>query len=67
MENIANLIDIFSEKFSWNLSLYESQNLYFQLLRRYGKSFKSEAAPQRELVLKIGRALKFSEELLSKY
>lgn len=67
MENISRLIDIFSEQFKWTLSLYESQNLYFQLLRRFGKSFKSEAAPQRELVMKIGKALKFSDELLSKY
>lgn len=67
MENAASLIDIFTDKFTGQIDLYESQNLYFQFLRRYGRSFKSEAAPQRELVLKIGRALKFSSELLSKY
>ena len=64
IEDLNNLIALFSEKFEWHLSLYDSQNLYYELLKRYGSKLKNESPKLREALRKLGHALKFSDELL---
>ncbi|MBQ7197530.1 MAG: DUF3536 domain-containing protein [Synergistaceae bacterium] len=64
IEDLNDLIKLFSEKFEWHLSLYDSQNLYNELLKRYGSKIKNESPKLREALRKLGHALKFSDELL---
>ncbi|MBR2208090.1 MAG: DUF3536 domain-containing protein [Synergistaceae bacterium] len=64
IEDLNDLIALFSEKFEWHLSLYDSQNLYHELIKRYGKKLKDEPQKLREALRKLGHALKFSDELL---
>ena len=64
IEDLNDLISLFSQKFEWHLSLYDSQNLYYELIKRYGKKLKNEPPKLREALRKLGQALKFSEELL---
>ena len=64
IEDLNNLIALFSEKFEWHLSLYDSQNLYYELIKRYGKKLRNESPALREALRKLGHALKFSDELL---
>ena len=64
IEDLNDLIALFSEKFEWHLSLYDSQNLYHELIKHYGKKLKDEPQKLREALRKLGHALKFSDELL---
>ena len=64
IEDLNDLIALFSEKFEWHLSLYDSQNLYQELIKRYDKKLKNEPQKLREALRKLGHALKFSDELL---
>lgn len=58
---LNELIGLFSENFSWHLSLYDAQNLYYELLKEYKPDLKNIPA-----LYELGRLLKFSDELLSK-
>ena len=67
MQTIADLnelLALFNEKFEWHLSLYDAQNLYYELRKRYMKTVKNEPQKLREALRKLGHALKFSDELL---
>ena len=64
IDDLNDLIALFSEKFEWHLSLYDSQNLYYELLKRYGSGLKREPENLRAALRKLGKALKFSDELL---
>ena len=64
IDDLNNLIALFSEKFEWHLSLYDSQNLYYELRKRYVKTIKNETPELREALRNLGHALKFSDELL---
>ena len=64
IENLNELIKLFSENFEWHLSLYESQNLYHELLKKYGSEMKHEPERLRNALYELGHALKFSDEML---
>jgi len=64
IKDLNDLIALFSEKFEWHLSLYDSQNLYYELIKRYGKKLREESPQLREALRTLGKALKFSDELL---
>ena len=64
VENLNGLINLFSEKFEWHLSLYDSQNLYYELLKQYGEQVSKEPERMRTAMYELGHALKFSDELL---
>lgn len=64
VENLNGLIKLFSEKFEWHLSLYDSQNLYYELLKQYGDKLRHEPEKLRTAMYELGHALKFSDELL---
>lgn len=64
IEDLNELIILFSEKFEWHLILSDAQNLYYELLKRYADELKDETPRLKDALKKLGRALKFSDELL---
>ena len=64
IKDLNDLIELFSEKFEWHLSLYDAQNLYYELRKRYLKTIRNEPQELREALRKLGHLLKFSDELL---
>ena len=64
VEDLNELMSLFNEKFDWNLSLYESQNLYYELLKQQGKSLKDEPERIRKALYELGHELRFSDEIL---
>ena len=64
IEDLNELIIMFSEKFEWHLILSDAQNLYYTILKDYDSELKDETPELKEALRKLGRALKFSEELL---
>ena len=65
LENLNDLISLFNEEFDWHMSLYDAQNLYYELLRQYGDTLALEPENLREALHKLGHSLKFSDELLA--
>lgn len=66
LEILNELIKLFTEKFEWHLSLDESQNLYYELLKEHGSNMKNEPDRMKNAFIGLGRLLKFSDELLNK-
>ena len=66
IEDVNSLITLFSEKFEWHLSLYDSQNLYYELLKQNKLMLKHEQGKLNDAMHRLGKALKFSDELLKK-
>lgn len=66
LEDINGLIKLFTEKFEWHLSLYESQNLYYELLKKHGHDLNYEPERMKNAFHELGKLLKFSDELLKK-
>ena len=66
LEDLNELIKLFSEKFEWHLSLYESQNLYYELLKKNGPNLKYEPERVSNALHELGRSLRFSDEILNK-
>ena len=65
IEDLNDLISLFSAKFQWQMSLDEAQNLYYELLKQHGsKKLKQEPEQLRNALYKLGRALRFSDEML---
>ncbi|MBR6900607.1 MAG: hypothetical protein IKN30_00905, partial [Synergistaceae bacterium] len=64
IEDLNDLILLFGEKFEWHLILSEAQNLYYELLKRYAVELKDETPRLKDALRKLGKALKFSDELL---
>ena len=64
LENLNDLIVLFNEEFDWHLSLYDAQNLYYELLRQYDGMLALEPENLRTALHKLGHALKFSDEIL---
>ncbi len=65
IDALNDLMTLFSGKFQWHLSLYEAQNLYYELLKKNdAKKLKQEPEKLRNALYKLGRALKFSDEML---
>ena len=64
IKNLNELLTLFNEKFEWHLGLDDAQNLYYDLRKRYVETISQESEEIREALRKLGRALKFSEELL---
>ena len=62
VKNVRDLINILSENFKWHLSLYEAQNLYYELVKNRG--LKKYQEPLRSDLYELGRSLYFSEEFL---
>ena len=58
---LNDLIRLFTEEFFWHLSLYDAQNLYYELLKQYKPDLKELPA-----LHELGRALRFSDEFLLK-
>ena len=53
IEDLNDLIALFTEKFEWHLSLYEAQNLYYELLKTYGKELKHESPKLRDALYNL--------------
>ncbi|MBQ9564056.1 MAG: hypothetical protein IJU98_00580, partial [Synergistaceae bacterium] len=64
IECIYDLISLFTDKFDWALGLYEAQNLYYELLKRYRRGLRSAPEKIREPMYRLGRVLRFSDEML---
>ena len=64
VENLNELVALFTDKFEWHLSLYDSQNLYYELLKKYGAGIKDEPERIRKALYSLGHELKFSDEIL---
>ncbi|MBQ3401944.1 MAG: DUF3536 domain-containing protein [Synergistaceae bacterium] len=64
VEDLNELVKLFTEKFEWHLSLYDSQNLYHELLKKYGDDLRNEPERMRSALYELGHALKFSDEML---
>ena len=64
VESINELISLFNEKFEWHLSLSDSQNLYYELMKKYGDNLRNEPERMRKALYELGHELKFSDELL---
>ena len=64
VENLNELIGLFNEKFDWHLSLSDSQNLYYELLKKYRDILKDEPERLRKALYSLGHELKFSDEIL---
>ncbi len=64
VENLNDLMSLFNEKFEWHLSLSDSQNLYYELLKKYGDNLRNEPERMRKALYKLGHELKFADEIL---
>ena len=64
VENLNDLLALFSEKFEWHLSLYESQNLYYELLKQNKDALKNDSERIRKAMYTLGHELKFADEIL---
>ena len=64
VENLNDLLALFSEKFEWHLSLYESQNLYYELLKQNRDSLRNDSERIRKAMYTLGHELKFADEIL---
>ena len=64
LENLNELVGLFTEKFEWHLSLYEAQNLYNELLKKYGDTLRNEPERLRNALYVLGHELKFADEIL---
>ena len=64
MRNVAGMVRLFREDFKWKVGLYEAQNLYYEMRRRYRNSLRSASADLKDAAFELGRELQFSEELL---
>ena len=64
LEDLNGLIKLFSEKFNWHLSLYDAQNLYYELLKQQNPILKTQPEPLRKALYELGRSLRFSDEFL---
>ncbi|MBQ7562160.1 MAG: DUF3536 domain-containing protein [Synergistaceae bacterium] len=64
LEDLNGLIKLFSEKFDWHLSLYDAQNLYYELLKQQRPIIKTQPEPLRNALYELGRSLRFSDEFL---
>ena len=64
LEDANELINLFQEKFKWHLELYEAQNLYNEFLKK--NNFKHLSEKIKKATYSLGRALRFSDELLKK-
>ena len=65
VENLNALMKLFNEKFSWNLKLYDAQNLYYELLKLYGDMLAIESDKMKKALYELGHELKFSDEILT--
>ena len=67
LENLNGLIKLFTEKFEWHLTLDDVQNLYYELLKKYGAFVLGESERVRDGLYELGRALRFSDELINEF
>ena len=67
MKNLNGLIKLFSEKFEWRLTLDDVQNLYYELLKKYGVLVGGKEDTAGHELYELGRALRFSDELLDEF
>ena len=67
LKNLNGLIKLFTEQFEWHLTLDDVQNLYYELLKEYGFLVGGGDDPARRELYELGRALRFSEELLDDF
>ena len=63
LEHLNSLIELFSEKFEWHLTLDDVQNLYYELLKKYGALVGGEEHTG-QVLYELGRALRFSDEFI---
>ena len=64
VENLNALVELFTEKFEWHLSLSDSQNLYYELLKKYREEVKAAPERLRKAMYTLGHELKFADEIL---
>ena len=62
-DGICAMLALFVDEHQWHLSLYQAQNLYFEVLESHRKS----ALPPetRDALHRLGRRLRFSEAMLN--
>ncbi len=65
VENLNELVALFTSKFEWHLSLYESQNLYYELLKQNADTLRNDSERIRKAMYTLGTALKFADEILA--
>ena len=65
IENLNELMSLFNENFDWHLSLSDAQNLYYELLKKYGDELKNEPERMRKALYELGHELKFADEILN--
>ena len=65
LEDLNGLIKLFNEKFDWHLSLYDAQNLYYELLKQQKPIIKTQPEQLRKALYELGRSLRFSDEILT--
>ena len=65
IENLNELMKLFNDKFAWNLSLHDAQNLYYELLKIYGDMLSIEPDNMKKALYELGHELKFSDEILT--
>ena len=64
VENLNELVSLFTEEFEWHLSLYDSQNLYYELLKKNREVLKTAPERLRKAMYELGHELKFADEIL---
>ena len=64
VNELNELIKLFSGEFDWHLELEDTQNLYYELIAREGKALRQEPENLRKALYELGKSLKFSDEML---
>ena len=64
VENLNSLVELFTEEYEWHLSLYDSQNLYYELLKKNREALKTAPERLRTAMYLLGHELKFADEIL---
>ena len=62
-DGICAMLALFVDEHQWHLSLYQAQNLYFEVLESHRKSALPPEA--RDALHRLGRRLRFSEAMLN--
>ena len=63
IKRACGVLDLFMDEHQWRLSLYQAQNLYYEILKTHRDSFF--LSPElKEALYGLGRRLKFSDSLL---
>ena len=65
IETLNTLMKLFNDKFKWQLSQYDVQNLYYELLKQNADTLRNDSERIRKAMYTLGTALKFADEILA--